>query len=108
MFFFLVLVFFVFGLLQFNDPDPILWASIYWGQAFVLLLASQKYIPPALMLTLGICTLLAGIYLWPNQFYGLTGDMRRHLEIEEARESLGLFIISCSQVGVAWHQSKAS
>ena len=108
MIFFLVPIFFVFGLLQFNDPDPFLWASIYWGHTLLLLLASKKYIPPRLMFFIGMCSLLACISLWPSQFYGIAGDMGQHLEIEEARESLGFLLISCSQLGVAWRQSKAS
>ena len=104
----LAIIFFVFGILQLNDPDPLLWTSIYWGHALLLGLSLKKLIPPRMMLGLGLCALLGSVVLWPSEFYGLAGNMEQQVEIEEARESLGLFLISCSQLGVAWLQSKAS
>lgn len=88
----LSLLFVVFAGLQYNDPDPAVWISIYGVCA---LIGVWILFRPMAWWLLVICAGLyglGGILLWPDEYHGLTGKMAEHHSIELARESLGMFI----------------
>ena len=41
----LTVLFLIFGIVQFNDPDPWLWIGIYFGVSLISILANIKYKP---------------------------------------------------------------
>lgn len=98
----LILMFLVFALVQINDPDPMVWITIYLmmsvisGAAFLGKL--NRYIP---IMALIICVAMM-INLWPGLMQWLASADRRlifddiakmqNIYIEEAREFFGLLI----------------
>ena len=91
----LSVVFALFALVQYNDPDPQVWMPIY-GIAVVACLsiffdkAPRKYV----FFIMAGAYFLAAFQQWPPQYEGVFwGEMKmRSMNIELARESLGLAI----------------
>jgi transmembrane protein TMEM220 len=89
--FFLVL-FIVFALLQYNDPDPVQWMFAYLSAAFLSFLAFKgKLVNYIAFISAGIF-IIGAIHQWPHQYDGVTGNMDADPNIELGRESLGLII----------------
>ncbi|GAB3203167.1 membrane-bound ClpP family serine protease [Pontibacter aydingkolensis] len=88
------LAFLSFVAVQYNDPDPLVWMLIYGFAAIICFLAAFNRAPHTLLWITAILFITGGIYMWPEKYEGLSvggGDIRN---IEEARESLGLFLIA--------------
>ncbi|MEM7039491.1 MAG: transmembrane 220 family protein [Bacteroidota bacterium] len=83
----------VFAVVQFNDPDPLIWVTIYCLTAASMIFNIYKPIPPAMNGALIIGCIVGAILLWPEEYQGLTGKMESRPGVELARESLGL--ITC-------------
>ena len=98
----MLMVFIFFAFLQWNDPDPWLWVPVYGFAAMVTGLALWG--KPTILPLIGTLGYLAGsIYLWPEL------DESRWIDVEEARESLGLLIcslwsgiLSCGWLRTRW------
>jgi hypothetical protein len=99
---FLALMFFVFGLVQYNDPDPGLWMLVYGAMCGVCIAATFNRFSLGLMIPMagGYLILSAlhvdGMLEWlksPNRKM-LFDDVAKmqYPYIEEAREFLGLLI----------------
>ena len=90
--FVLAAIMLVFAGLQLNDPDPMPWVMAYVVVAYLVVvdgMRTHKY-----LLVLGVAYLLAAVWLFPSEYYGV-GNMEDNIpEIEEARESLGILIAS--------------
>ena len=93
-------IFILFSLVQFNDPDPWLWIPIYLFSAYTSYCSTKNYYNPMLLMILATFYLISAIALFP---FGSMGswiqaeEVAKSFEmkmpfIEEARESLGLFI----------------
>ncbi|PRY11217.1 transmembrane family 220 protein [Pontibacter ummariensis] len=86
------IAFLTFVVVQYNDPDPVIWMAVYGMAALLSFAAAFNKANDTL---LGIAAALyaaGGVYMWPNMYEGITigdGDIRN---IEEARESFGLFL----------------
>ncbi|MFQ5757122.1 MAG: transmembrane 220 family protein [Acidiferrobacterales bacterium] len=103
----LTLVFVLMMAVQFNDPDPVLWVSIYGLVAVVAGLAVfAKHYRPLIVTALVICA-SGSAYLMPSVFELFAnhdvGDIVTKMSpdrpyIEEARESLGLLIAAVALV----------
>lgn len=79
------LLFFGFAALQFNDPDPWIWTSVYGLPALLSLLHARGR--PILWFALtGCCVYLLMAYYWAPNFEG------RFIDNEEAREAAGLLM----------------
>ncbi len=99
------------AILQYNDPDPLLWIIIYGIAALLSFGFALNRIPFVVLLVAGLIALVGGFYIFPEQFQGFgidDGDIRN---IEEAREAVGLFIIGIVQLFYAfwsrfWKKSK--
>lgn len=109
---FLALMFLLFAAVQYNDPDPWLWATIYLMMtAFCVQAARGRYYPKAMWLAgagflLYAAILAPGMYEWwrsPDRSL-LFDDLAKmqYPYIEEAREFLGLFICLCVLSGYLW------
>jgi predicted transporter len=95
------LLFLLFAYLQWNDPDPEIWVSIYVFAAIMCALAAfKRYFVPVL-LTASIVAFLGGLYFFPAsvidwilQEWRQADLSMKTIDMEEARESFGLLIIS--------------
>lgn len=96
------LLFIVSAVLQYNDPDPLLWYIIYGFAALLAVLFMLDRLP-FWMAVLGFVLFFAGgVISWPETFEGVTiggGDIKN---IEEGREALGLFITALVMFTFAW------
>jgi hypothetical protein len=96
---FFTVMFILFAIVQYNDPDPFLWIPIYAYAALMSYLAyRQKYIMPALFIGL-IGYLVGAIYYFPPSMSDWihAEETAKSLQmkmpfVEEARESMGLGI----------------
>lgn len=97
---FVTAIFVVFALLQFNDPDPIIWAAVYLFSAYTAFCSTRNYYNPMLLMMLAFGYLVGAVYLFPFhnfQDWIHVEEQAKSLEmkmpfVEEARESLGLLI----------------
>lgn len=89
---FFLLMFVVFAALQLNDPDPVQWVLAYLIAAFICFLAYKQKLTRAIAFIAAILFTAAAINQLPLKYHGITGNMDKDLNIELARESLGLFI----------------
>ena len=98
----LALMFLAFTGLQFNDPDPLLWISIYGAMVVTCVMAIFKMYNKIAMVILAVSYIVYCIFLWPGVTEWLAQENKgvlfddvmkmEHLYIEEAREFLGLVI----------------
>lgn len=84
-------VFVVFAVLQYNDPDPIIWIPIYLYVALLSVWYYRGGVPNALLLVSAALYLAGAVYMWPAHWEGvqLQHGMKT-VNIEHGRESLGL------------------
>jgi hypothetical protein len=107
---FFCVILMLFALVQYNDPDGVLWLLIYaipaaWAglAAFrpALLAASR----PQTIVGYAVClaaAILGSLYMWPSL-------PENWIHVEEEREGLGLIIstIALVLVGVTWWQRRS-
>lgn len=98
---FSALLFLIFAYWQWNDPDPEIWVSLY-GFAAVMcgFAAFDRFFVPILVFS-AIAALVGGIYYFPDsinqwiqQEWQQADLSMKTMEMEEARESFGLLIVS--------------
>jgi hypothetical protein len=96
---FLFVLFALFGLVQINDPDPVIWVTLYFVVAAICLISNYRKIPRALILIVGTLLLVyAGFhfslfidYLQNEDKSELFGEMVYEKPyLEGTREFLGL------------------
>ena len=110
---FLIIFGWIFGLLciisailQYNDPDPLLWMIIYGVAALVSFGVATKKIPYSVPLVLGILCLVGCFFVFPETFEGFEigkGDIKN---VEEGREAVGLLIMALVMFLFAWGRKK--
>lgn len=100
--FIMAAIFLSFAALQYNDPDPLIWISIY-GSMTLFCIGSNfkrlpKYVPVVLaLLFIGYCAVLSpSVLTWlrsedRGELFDELAKMK-NLYIEETREFLGLII----------------
>lgn len=98
----LALMFVVFASLQVNDPDPIIWITIYGIMAVLCVMAAFSFYPRKFIIVVGVAYLIYSIYYFPGLREWLQTDDKARLfdnlakmefsYIEESREFLGLMI----------------
>ena len=81
-------------ILQYNDPDPLTWMSIYGVAAVVSVAFSLNKIRSIIPLILGFLGILGFIYVFPNHFQGFDLDKGTLKNVEEGREAFGLLILA--------------
>ena len=98
----LAVMFVVFAFLQLNDPDPVIWISIYGAMAVTCVLAAfKRYYIPAYIVLLIVYIAYSFVYL-PSELQWMHSDDKamlfdnlakmQNLYIEESREYMGLAI----------------
>ena len=111
-----IALFLVFAFVQFNDPDPWLWGSLYLLMAGLSLGFLFEKLPAfTYLLALVLCVLIM-IGLWPGTLeWYRSGDRSlifddiakmQNIYIEEAREFLGLAICVGALATFYFHQRK--
>jgi hypothetical protein len=86
------IIFSGFVLVQYNDPDPILWIAIYSLAAVTSFIYGFSKLNNTYLWGGALLFFVGSFYFWPETFEGIkigSGDIKN---IEEARESLGLII----------------
>jgi len=97
----LTLLFLLFAYYQINDPDPYYWIPIYLVASVACGLVYLDKAPSStIYYVLAVVFLIGAYFQWPPQFEGvLFGEMKmRSMNIELARESLGLVICAVSLI----------
>jgi hypothetical protein len=98
----LSLIFVLFAYWQLNDPDPVLWVSVYLIAAFYSYKASKGQVNTELQLVLGLASFIAAAntVLQVTAYEGIMPDglAMKTLNQELAREGLGLLIVGSSFV----------
>jgi hypothetical protein len=100
--FILAIMFLLFAFLQVNDPDPLIWITIYGVMAVLAILAMFKIYPKRIILVLLVLFIayslvyIPGVKDWLQQenksdLFDNVAKMN-HIYIEESREFLGLWI----------------
>ena len=100
--FILAIMFLLFAFLQVNDPDPLLWITIYGVMAVLAILAMFKIYPRQIILILIVLLTAYSLVYIPGVKEWLQQDNKselfdnvakmNHPYIEESREFLGLGI----------------
>jgi Transmembrane family 220, helix len=100
--FLLAIMFLAFAYLQFNDPDPIIWISIYGVMAAFAVMAIFGIYPKKIHIAVLVIYALYSIYYFPGVMEWLHQEDKatifnemekeKHLFIEESREFFGLLI----------------
>ena len=98
----LAVMFLAFTIVQFNDPDPVLWIVIYGAMVAVCTMAAFKMFYPKVMMVQGGLYLIYCGLLWSGVSQWFASDDKAMLfddiakmqypYIEESREFLGLAI----------------
>ncbi len=90
-------VLFIFAaIVQYNDPDSLIWIVTYGLAATVCVLWARTEVSKAVPITLAVVSLIWSALIFP----GNTGQAAfssfsmQSIEVEEMRESLGLLIIA--------------
>lgn len=96
------IVFLYFAVVQYNDPDSILWITFYACAGMFAAIWSFVMYPgkAVFLISAAVCVVLA-IIQWPEQWEGI-GDAMRNKNTERARESLGMIITACALVFYAF------
>ncbi|MCF2488471.1 transmembrane 220 family protein [Dyadobacter sp. CY347] len=94
------IIFILFAYLQLNDPDSGLWIAVYSFAALACFMSIRELWPSWVFYALGAGYLVAAVLQWPPEFEGIFfGETAmRSLNIELARESLGLGICTIVMV----------
>jgi hypothetical protein len=82
------------AIVQYNDPDSLIWIIIYALAGIISLLFTIGKLKKIFPLILGIACFVGFIYLYPSDFQGFDlndGDIKT---VELGREAFGLLIIS--------------
>ena len=113
----LMLLAFIFSVIvQFNDPDPLLWAAIYTLAAIVCALELRRRTPAALPAAIALAALAWAATLAPRvignvPFASMFAEFEMaNIAVEESREMYGLVLIALWMIaiaGAAWRRRSA-
>jgi hypothetical protein len=98
----LALMFVAFAIVQFNDPDPVVWILVYGSMAVICTLAAFRYYPRTVMIALLGCYVIYSLFFYQGVIEWWAQDDKsilfddiakmQHPYVEESREFLGLMI----------------
>ena len=103
------LVFLLFSYFQFNDPDPQVWIPIYSAAALACYMAYRELWPAWVFYIMAAAYAVGAVLQWPPAYEGIFfgGLGMKSLNIELARESLGLAICATVMAFLGWSTSQA-
>ncbi len=90
------------AILQYNDPDAMLWYLFYGVAAMACLLFFFKRFQSILGILLGLIYLVGTFWVWPDNFEGLEIGKGNIDNVERGREALGLLIAALIMFFLAW------
>ena len=91
----------LFAIVQYNDPDPMLWMILYSLAALACVLHHLKRLPPEAAAGYGVLVLVIGLYL----AYRVV-TQRQFFFDEEGREMMGSFLITIWMAVLWWRGKK--
>jgi hypothetical protein len=96
------LVFLYFAVVQYNDPDSMLWIAFYACAGMLAAIWAFVLYPgkAVFLISAAVCIVLA-ILQWPDQWEGF-GDAMHNKNTERAREAFGMLITACALVFYAF------
>lgn len=100
------LCFLLSAFVQLNDPDPVIWITLYLVPALVSILFLKTRLNSYIYLSLAVLYFAIAIYQWPPEFEGfLFGEVQtmRNMNIELARESFGMGIVAVAMLILGIH-----
>ena len=92
------------AIVQYNDPDPLVWILFYSIAAISSLLFYLNRFPSILGLILGGIYFAGAIWVWPEKFEGVSIGSGAIENIEQAREALGLLIMAMVMFFFSWKE----
>lgn len=103
------LVFLLFSYFQFNDPDPQIWIPIYSAAALACYMAYRELWPAWVFYIMAAAYAVGAVLQWPPAYEGIFfgGLAMKSLNIELARESLGLAVCAAVMAFLGWSASRA-
>ena len=110
----MLLMFVLSTVVQFNDPDPVRWVSVYGVAAVVCGLELRRRTPALAPAALAVIAILWAASIAPRAHDVPIGAMfaeweMKNLRVEEAREMYGLTIVAVWMIvvaGVAWRRAR--
>lgn len=93
-----------FAVVQYNDPDPALWVTIYGIAAALSIAAGFGKVSNTVLAVACVIFAVGVIYWWPEQYEGVGDSMRDATtglllkNVEEGRESLGMALCSIAML----------
>lgn len=113
---FWTLAFLLFAYWQINDPDPEIWVSLYVYAALMSGLAAAGRYPLIPLLAGAVLCLVGGIYFFPASVSEWVGQewqqqdlSMKTIDMEEARESFGLLLVSlvtATAAALGWRKKR--
>ena len=92
---FFSLLFLFSAILQYSDPDPLIWIAIYVAATALSVGFALGNMRPLLPLVAGILALAGAFYTFQEHFVGFEFQQGMiNNEVEEGREAFGLLIVS--------------
>ncbi len=91
----------LFAIVQYNDPDPLLWMIVYALAALACVLHHLKRLPPEAAGGYGVLVLLLGLYLAFRVI-----SQRQFFFDEEGREMMGSLLIFIWMTVLWWRGKK--
>lgn len=82
------------AIVQYNDPDAYLWFAIYGLAILASILFLVKKLSFLTAIILAVLYLAGTFMLWPEKFEGVEIGQGDIVNIERAREALGLLIVA--------------
>ncbi|MCM4168890.1 hypothetical protein KCTC52924_02588 [Arenibacter antarcticus] len=90
------------GILQYNDPDSLLWYVIYGSSALASLIFIFDKLRLSIAVLLSFLYLIGSYIFWPEHYEGISLNGGDIYKIEHARESLGLLINAMVMFFYSW------
>lgn len=97
----MVILFLIAAALQFNDPDPIVWISVYGAASLITFLFLLQKINWYVIATASVFSLVASIFIGVDAMQeaglitsSLDSFKMHNMAEEKAREAIGLIIIA--------------
>lgn len=110
----MALLFLLSAAVQLNDPDPLIWITVYVLAALFCVAHGFRQLPPFLPFAFSLFTFLWALSLVPA-FWGQApvSQVFGHVEmkseaVEVAREFGGLMIVSAWMLGLGLHEIKST
>ncbi|MEN8790177.1 MAG: transmembrane 220 family protein [Flavobacteriaceae bacterium] len=104
----MAMLFVIAAYVQWNDPDATLWYFIYGIAALASILFFMGRLSFVVAIILGLLYISGTVILWPEKWEGLSIGAGDIVNIERARESLGMLITGLIMLVYAVRQRLSS